>query len=378
LEKERVAADKKIQLEEQQKNIEEKKKKVKEEWQKNLSLVKEEKKREDKIQFEKSLAKTLALEGDRSEAVAVKKVAWKEMTSAELDQEFRELNAAHMRVNTRAAVDQIVGAKGNGMKETEKSGTPGLRMMRAEGEEGDGIRLPPVSAIFGPKTRGAGAVENVKSVTEKRGKKVISIPAPVVEEMELERGGEEVDFEKKQRDDVKVEIPQDLLKVVVRSVTGEQEGGEIEPIEALSPTFLRNLVSDRMEMDLGEEYEKEIHEIMQDLEESGREAGLDKSPSRAVKEELIEREMSREGRKTGDGKVSCDSAEEVERIVIDDSMEGKSYMVRTVGQEEGNEPGPLRHILTPVLESTFCEGHERKGRKAGFRPLTAPKKQMLV
>jgi len=379
LEEKRVAVEKKIQLEEQQKNREEKKRKVKEEWQKNLRLVEEEKKREDKIQIEKSLAKTLALEGDRSEAVAVKKVARKEMTSAELDQEFRELNAAQMRVNTRAAVDQIVGEKWSGRKETEKSGTPGLRMMRAEGEMGDGSCLPPVSAIFGPKTRGAGAVDNVKSLTEKRGKKVISIPAPVVEEMELESGGEEVDFEKEQRDDVRVEIPQDILKVMARSVTGEQKGGEIKPVVALYATFLRNLVSDRMEIDLGEEYEKEIQEIVQNLEESGKEAGLNKSPSRAVKEELIEREgMSRESRKTGDGKVSSDSAEEVERIVIDDRMEGESYMIRTVGQEEGDEPAPLRDILTPVLESTPCEGHEKEGRKAGFRPLTAPKKQMWV
>jgi len=44
-----------------------------------------------------------------------------------------------------------------------------------------------------------------------------------------------------------------------------------------------------MDVDLGEEYEKEIHEIVQDLEASGREAGLDGSPARIMKEELIER-----------------------------------------------------------------------------------------
>jgi len=177
-----------------------------------LRLVEEKKKKEDKIQFEKSLAKTLALEGDRPEAVPVKKVGRKEMTSAELDQEFRELNAAQMRVNTRVAVDQIVGAKGSETKETEKSGTPGLRMMRAEEETGEGSCLPPVSEILGANARGAGAVENVKGLTGKRGRKVINIPPPVVEAMELESGGEEVDFGQEVRDEIRVEIPQDIFQ----------------------------------------------------------------------------------------------------------------------------------------------------------------------
>jgi len=123
------------------------------------------------------------------EVAVTKKGGRKEMTIAELDQEFRELNAAQMRVNTRAAVDQIVGMKWSGRKEIKKSGAPGIKMMRAEEETGDGSHLPPVSAILGTKTRSAGAVENVKSITEKRGKKLISIPAPVIEEMELESGG---------------------------------------------------------------------------------------------------------------------------------------------------------------------------------------------
>jgi len=85
-----------------------------------------------------------------------------------------------------------------------------------------------------------------------------------------------------------------------------------------------------MDIDLGEEYEEKVQEIVLDLKESGREAEVDNSPSRDVKEELIEREMSRENRKTGDGKVSSDSAEEGERIVIDDSSEGESFMIRTI------------------------------------------------
>jgi len=42
--------------------------------------------------------------------------------------------------------------------------------------------------------------------------------------------------------------------------------------------------------------------------------------------------------------VSSESTEEVERIVIEDSVEGESYMVRTVGTErwveEREEPVP--------------------------------------
>jgi len=110
LEQEMATAEKKIQLEEQQRNKDEKKRKIMEEWQKNLRLV-EEQKKEDKIQFEKSLTKALALEGGRAETVVVKKGGRKEMTSVELDAEFRELNAAQMRINTRAAVDQVVGGQ---------------------------------------------------------------------------------------------------------------------------------------------------------------------------------------------------------------------------------------------------------------------------
>jgi len=77
-------------------------------------------------------------------------------------------------------------------------------MMRAEEQTGDGNRLPPVSVMLGTKVRGADAaksleVENVKAV------------GPVVEEMDLESGEEEEDFGKEQRNEVRVEIPQDIL-----------------------------------------------------------------------------------------------------------------------------------------------------------------------
>jgi len=197
--------------------------------------------------------------------------------------------------------------------------------------------------------------------------------------MDLESGEEEEDFEKNQRNEVRVEIPQDTLIVVERFVLREQEGGEIEPVEALSVTFLQNIVSDRMDMDLGEEYEERVQEIVNELEESGREAGLDESPSRTMKKELIERmETSRESRKVGDGKVSSESAEEIERIVIEDSVEGENYLSRTVGQEEDDEPVPHRNVLTPVLESTPMEGHEKERGKLSFRPLTAPPKKWVA
>jgi len=79
-----------------------------------------------------------------------------------------------------------------------------------------------------------------------------------------------------------------------------------------------------------------------------------------IKEELIEQEkISREGKKGGDGKMSSESTEE-KRIVIEDSMEGDSYVVRTVAAErcvqEGEEPVPPGEVLTPVNESTPVEG----------------------
>jgi len=39
-----------------------------------------------------------------------------------------------------------------------------------------------------------------------------------------------------------------------------------------------------MDVDLGEEYEQMVQEIVQDLEEAGREAWLTGSPSRGIKE----------------------------------------------------------------------------------------------
>jgi len=68
------------------------------------------------------------------------------MTSAELDAEFKELNAAQMKVNTRAAVDQIVGARVSARKEVSKSSAVGARMMRAEGELIG--KLPPVTVLL--------------------------------------------------------------------------------------------------------------------------------------------------------------------------------------------------------------------------------------
>jgi len=68
--------------------------------------------------------------------------------------------------------------------------------------------------------------------------------------------------------------------------------------------------------------------------------------------------------------------------VIEDSVEGESYMIRTVGQEVGteeeDEPVPHRNVLTPVMESTPVEGHEKERGKLSFRSLTAPKKKMWV
>jgi len=206
-------------------------------------------------------------------------------------------------------------------------------------------------------------------------KKVINVPTVVIEEMELESGREDVDFEGEQKDEVRVEIPQDILKVVLRLVLGSQG----EPVEALSSTFLDNLVSDKMDIDLGELYEREIQKIVQDLEASSREAGVDNFPAREVNAEMIEREEgSRESRKKGDGKMSSESADEAEHIVIEDSMEGEVYMVSSMIQDGKGEPNPPRDVVMPVMESTPLEGREKGKGYTGFRPLTAPKKKMWV
>jgi len=228
-----------------------------------------------------------------------------------------------MRVNTRAAVDQIVGTRMSARKETTKSTVSGFKMMRAEGESEECNRLPPIAEIIN-KGKNKGDVENVKKVITGKVKKVVSVPAPIIEEMELEGEEVQVDFEREEVIIGQVEISQEILDDVSRTMQGGHEVNGSQPIENLSTTFLQSLVSDRMKIDLGEDYEDRVREIASDLEGSGRGIEEINSPSREIKEELIDREMDKESlsnyRKTGDGKVSSDSADEEERIVIEDSM----------------------------------------------------------
>jgi len=90
--------------------------------------------------------------------------------------------------------------------------------------------------MLGTKVKGAGGAknletENVKAIVpDKKAKKALNIPAPVIEEMEME-SGEEDDFRAEQRNEVMVEIPHDILTV--------QAGGEAGAVEALSATFLQ-------------------------------------------------------------------------------------------------------------------------------------------
>jgi len=94
---------------------------------------------------------------------------------------------------------------------------------------------------------------------------------------------------------------------------------------------------------------------------------------------MIERvECSRESRKKGDGKMSSESADETDHIVIEDSMEGEVYIVRSMVQDREDESNPPRDVVTPVMESTPMEGRENGKGYTGFRPLTAPKKKMWV
>jgi len=171
-----------------------------------------------------------------------------------------------------------------------------------------------------------------------------------------------------------VEIPHDIL--IVQG--GEQAGAT----EAFSAAFLDVLVSDHVLMELDDVGEEKVEEIAQELEDSGREAGLTESSTRLIKEELIEREeTSRERREGGEGMVTNNSMEVIERIVIEDSIEKENYMIRTVGQvvrfqEDG--PVPPRDVVTPVMESTPVAGHEKEGERVSFRPLTALKKKIWI
>jgi len=227
LEQERAAAEKKMWAEQQKKDNDEKKKRAKEEWQRKL--MEEEKRREDKIQFDKSLEKTLEIEGSK---IGLRR----DMTSAEMDQEFRELNAAQMRVNTRAAVDQIVRSEVNRKKEVEKGVIAGKRMMRTEEGTEEGNRLPPIALMLSAGSKEHvlepqnPEVESIKTVKEKKGRKVLEIPERVLEEMDVE-GGEE-DFGIDRRAEVLVEMPLDL--------PGGQDVIEIEgTVEVLTTTFLQ-------------------------------------------------------------------------------------------------------------------------------------------
>jgi len=210
-------------------------------------------------------------------------------------------------------------------------------------------------------------VENVKFIRDKREKKTLNIPESVVEEMDLESVEEEEDFRKEQRNEVRVEIPHDILRV--------QDVSGLGPIGVLSTTFLQGLMSECM--DIGEEYDMSVQAIVEDLEQSAKEVGLSSSPSRVIKEELIEREETlKERRKVGDGKVSSESTKEVERIIIEYSVEGESYMVRTVGTErrveEGEEPVPPRDVIMPIVESIPVEGRGKGKGNLKLRPLIAP------
>jgi len=158
-----------------------------------------------------------------------------------------------------------------------------------------------VNEILSAQSKSSGTVENVTIIVEKKKKKIVSVPAPIIEEMELDVVGVKVDFERDHEE--AAEIPQDVLNEVWRKMKEGQKGQGVEPAETLSTTFLQNLVSDGMDVDLREEYDLSVQEIVEDLEQSGREAGLSSSPSRFIKEELIEREqISSEGRKVGTGK----------------------------------------------------------------------------
>jgi len=195
-----------------------------------MRLVEEQNRKEDKIQLDKSLVKALEIEGGRAETIVIKKGGRKEMTSAELDAEFKELNATQMRVNTRAAVDQIVGTRMSARKETTKSTVSGFKMMWAEEESEEGNMLPPITEILS-KIKTKGDVENVKKVRTVKAKKVMSMPALIIEEMELEGEEVQVDFEREEVIIGRVELSQEISDDGSRNMQGGGQGGdEVQPI----------------------------------------------------------------------------------------------------------------------------------------------------
>jgi len=360
-EQERAASEKKMLAEQQKKDSDEKKKRAKEEWQR---------KQEDKIQMEKSLAKALEIEGGKGGSR-------RDMTSAEMDKEFRDLNAAQMRANTRAAVDQIVRGETSKKKEVDKTVVAGKRMMRMEEGTEESNRLLPTASglsVGGKESECQNLeVESVKISKEKKGRKVLEIPERVVEEMDVEGGKK--DFGVNRCTEVLLEMPADLPV--------EQGGIEIgETVEVLTTNFLEEILSDRMEM--GREYDLRVQEIVHELEESGEEGGLGGSPSRSVKEELIGREENyRNNRKLGDGKVSSESAEEIDKIIIEDSVEGDSCMIRAIGgegsAEETDQPESRGEVLTPpISESTPSDGRVMRREEGKGRPQHVAKKKLWV
>jgi len=375
LEQEKTTAKKKIQTKEERREREDDKRwRVKEEWQKSVKLAEEQRMKEDKVQFNKSLAKTLAIEGSGSQGVRAKRTARREMTNTEIDNEFRELNATQMEANTKAAVDQMVGEELIRKKDAEKGAKIGRRMMRPEEGRRTVGQLPPIAALLRRTGREdvvtlEKVLENVKLMKEKKGRKALKIPEIVVEEMDLESG--EKDFRTGQRNEVVVDIPLGSPGIIEEEIGG--------PVEEISTTFLQGILSEQM--DMGEEYDLSVQAIVHELEGSEREIGLAGSPSRSVKEELIENKMSRDVRKGGDGKMSSESTEETEKIVIEDSAEEESFVIGTVvtDKEDGDEEQaePVREMSSPppidtapqclAVESYWGQKYKEDSRPAAAR-----------
>jgi len=190
---------------------------------------------------------------DKVEPAVPKRLAGKKVnepiaTDEEIDREVRALNKIQLKVNAKAAAEQLEELQEARRKDIGKLVRTGARAMRAEKEAVGGNRLPPVSMMLGPKVKGADGIrkleaENVnEKVPVKRARKTVNIPAPVKEEVEMLSGEEEEDFRSALGDDVRVEIPQDILTI--------QGGDEAGAAEALSATFLEGLVSDHVLMKL--------------------------------------------------------------------------------------------------------------------------------
>jgi len=90
-----------------------------------------------------------------------------------------------------------------------------------------------------------------------------------------------------------------------------------------------------------------------------------------------------DSRNDGVGKISSESAEEIEKITIEDSSDGNSFMIWTVGLQWRSEDMDQRELpgevpTPPINESTLIDGRVIRKDEIKARPQYVAKKQLWV